>query len=506
MPKGPGQKGNVLFIVIDQIRADIVAGALSNLAPTPNLDRLMGQGVTFDNHFTNTVPCGPARASLLTGLYAMNHRSIRNGTPLARHHATIASEARRAGYEPLLFGYCDTTPDPTGFDPADPELKGYEKVARGFREIVEMRLEEGRQWPGWLLAKGYDLRPAEEGGPPILYRPVAEGGGQPAITDPAMYSAADSDTAYLTDRTLEAMSARVFEPWFAHLTYIRPHPPFVAPAPYNRLVSPADVPAPNRSRPDHPFIDAWFSAPTQKSMFWGFDGDCAGLGDDTAAEIRAVYLGLAAEVDHHLGRVLDWLDATGQADDTLVVVTGDHGEMLGDKAMWGKDSVFEPALHVPLIIRDPRNPAAKGRRVEAITEAVDVTPTILEWIGHTPPPAMDGVSLMPWLAGDTPQWRDAAFMEVDFSHPSKPTRFQRHFGLGPNECNAAILREKRWKIVHFNGAVPPMLFDLENDPAETTNLAADPAHAGEVARLTAKMLDRRMTRADRRLTSWSIGV
>lgn len=498
------RKGKVLYIVIDQIRADALNGALAEHVATPNLDRLKAEGVSFENHFTATVPCGPARASLLTGLYAMNHRSIRNGTPLARHHATIATEARKAGYEPLLFGYTDTTPDPTAFDPNDPELQGYEKVARGFREIVEMRLDEGREWPGYLLAKGYDVRPPQDHVLPDFYKPVAPDGGMPAINDPAIYAQGDSDTAYLTDRTLASMAARVFDPWFAHVTYIRPHPPFVAPAPYNDLVAPGTLPAPVASRPDHPFLDAWFSTPAQKSLFWGFDGDCANLDAARTAEIRAVYLGLIAEVDHHVGRLLDWLDATGQRDDTLVVVTGDHGEMLGDKKMWGKDSVFEPAYHVPLIIRDPRNPRVAGRKVTAITESVDVTPTILEWIGHEPPPAMDGRSLAPWLEGGTTAWRDAAFMEIDLSHPKNPTRFQLHFGLDEQRCNAAILREARWKLVHFNGGVPPMLFDLENDPGETVNLATDPAHAGEIARLTARMLDRRMERADRRLTGHAL--
>ena len=504
------QKGKVLFVVIDQIRADALAGsgsnrALAGLVPTPNFDRLRAESVSFENHFTVTVPCGPARASLLTGLYPMNHRSIRNGTPLAHHHATIASEARKAGYEPLLFGYTDTTPDPTQFDPNDPELQGYEKVARGFREVVEMRLEEGREWPAYLMSKGYDVRPPEDHVLPSLYKPVAPDGGVPAVTDPAMYSAEDSDTAYLTNRTLEAMSARVYEPWFAHVTYIRPHPPFLAPAPYNSMVAPGDVALPVLSAPDHPFMDAWFSVPIHKSLFWGFDGDCAGLSQEAAAQVRAIYLGLIAEVDRHLGRLLDWLDATGQSEDTLVVVTGDHGEMLGDKIMWGKDSVFEPAYHVPLIIRDPRNPRAAGRKVTAITESVDVTPTILEWIGLTPPPAMDGHSLTPWIEGGTTAWRDAAFMEIDLSHPRKPTRFQLHFGLDEHECNAAILREERWKFVHFNGGVPPMLFDLVADPDETTNLAGDSAHAGEVSHLMAKMLDRRMARADRRLTGYAIG-
>jgi arylsulfatase A-like enzyme len=498
---------NVLFITIDQLRADVLNGPLAACIDTPNLDRLMREGVSFERHFTATVPCGPARASLLTGLYAMNHRSIRNGTPLADHHATLASEARKSGYEPLLFGYTDTTPDPTHLSPEDPALRDYEGLANGFREIVEMRFEKSLAWRAHLVAKGYKLPPKGKGKMLPLYRPVPQNGRPPRITDPAIYSADDSDTAFLTSKTIEALTVRHESSWFAHMTFIRPHPPLVAPAPYNTLVDPAAVPKPNQQCFDHPFFDAWFSAPTEKGLWWGFNGDCAKMSNADTARLRAVYLGLVAEVDFHLGRVLKWLEETRQLKKTLIVVTGDHGEMLGDKKMWGKQSVFEPAYHVPLIIRDPDNRATAGRRVKAITESVDITPTILEWIGRVPPPAMDGRPLEPLMRrGKLPAWRDAAFMEVDFAETRQATRFQDTWGLGSQDCNAAILREARWKYVHFNGGIPPMLFDLAADPSETRNLAADPAFAPETARMAQKMLDRRMTRCNRRLTGFSIGV
>ncbi len=496
--------GNILFITLDQLRADLIAGPLAKHVPTPNIDRLAGEGVLFENHFTVTVPCGPARASLMTGLYAMNHRSIRNGTPLARHHATLGMEMRKCGYEPLLFGYTDATPDPTGMDPEDPDLTIYEGVSPGFRELVEMRLDAGLEWPAFLVSRGHDLRHEPGVKVPSLFRPVPRHGDAPAINDPARYSAEESDTAYLTDRTLAALAVRANRPWFAHLTYIRPHPPLVAPAPYNTMVDPAALPAPHRDAPSHPFLDAWFSAPSNTGLFWGFDGDCAGLDDARTAQLRAVYAGLVAEVDHHLGRVLDFLDTSGQADNTLVILTADHGEMLGDKRMWGKDSVFDPAFHVPLILRGPGIDGS-GRRVGHLTESVDIAPTILRFAGRDAPAAMDGAPLQDLLAGAKPPRRHV-FMEADFSQPGKPTRCQRTLGLDENLCNAAILREARWKYVHFGGGVPPMLFDLASDPQETTNLAADPAHAAEMSRLRAAMLDHVSERRDRRLTGMSYGV
>lgn len=501
---GRGGQGKVLFITIDQLAARALDGDLAAFVDTPNIDRLASWGTQFSNHVTVTVPCGPARASLLTGLYAMNHRAVRNGAPLARHHATIATEARKAGYEPLLFGYSDIAPDPTGMDPDDPDLSVYEGVAPGFREVVEMQLEDGHEWPGYLRALGYDVAaPRGEPVPPI-YRPATPAGETYAPSDPATYAAEHSDTAYLTDRTLAALDVRRDRDWFAHVTYVRPHPPLVAPEPYNTLVDPSTLPDPDLTTPAHPLIDAWFSAPTQKGLHWGFDGDCAGMAPERINELRAVYLGLLAEVDAHLGRILDWLEETGQRHRTLVVLTADHGEMLGEKRMWGKQTVFDPAFRVPLIIADPRAPQRGG--VSAPTESVDVAPTILDWIGLPAPDAMDGRSLLPFVQGqETSDWRDAQLMEVDFAEPTRPTRFQDSLGWTINTGGAAILREAQWKYVHFGGGVAPMLFDLENDPSETVDLAPDPAYADQIARLSCKLIDRMMERRDRRLTGVAIG-
>jgi len=491
--------GKILFIVIDQLRGDCVHGALAGALDLPNIRRLMGEGVTFARHFSVTAPCGPARASLLTGLYAMNHRSVRNGAPLRGGLANIATEARKAGYEPLLFGYSDTSPDPTGRDPDDPELKSYEGLLPGFREAARLRQEEGsHDWVADLEAKGYDL-PADYWD---LYRAgSAEGKPIAAITGPALYRAEDSDTAFLTDQALRVLSAREAEDWFAHVTYIRPHPPLVAPEPYNDMYAPEAMPEPAGFGAlaslcqSHPFFAAFFSAPANRHLYIGFDGRMDRIGPDEAKALRAVYFGLASEVDTHVGRLLDYLDASGQADDTLVVLTADHGEMLGDHHMWGKDSVFDPAFHVPLVIRDPRRRGAAGTVVEAFTESIDVAPTILDWLGHRPPLGFNGRSLLPYLAGETPEdWRDHIFFELDLGDPIAPTRFQRHMALPSAACNLAVLREARFKLVHFNGGLPPLLYDIQ--AGEGTDLASDPAYAPELLRLSRKMLDHRMTHAD----------
>lgn len=490
---------NLMFITIDQLRADVVAGALHGLVPTPALDRLRAEGTAFTDCLTAAVPCGPSRASLMTGLHAFNHRAIRNGSPLARHHATLGTELRKLGREPLLFGYGDIGPDPGAHHPADPDMATYELPAAGFREMVQMRFESPLDWIGHLRARGYALPEPQPDRWYDLHR--SQGGG---ITDPALYRAEDSDTAFLTDRLLEALDARRDGVWTAHVTYIRPHPPLVAPEPWNRLCNPATVPAPLAATTPHRFRDAWFSAPALRGLWMGFDGDVTQLTPDQTAALRAVYLGLVAEVDHHLGRILRWLDDRGLAERTLLVVMADHGEMLGDQGYWGKDTPFVQAHRVPMIWRGPG--VAAGHVVAGPVCTTAVAPSILAAFGARVPPAMDSTPLQPLLAGGQTGTGAFALSELDLGHPVTPTRFQTALGLDAHRANLAVWRDARWTLVHLNGGLAPMLFDRVADPEETRDLAADPAAAATIAGLRAAMLDHRMTRADRRLTGYSIGA
>jgi len=493
---------NILFIVIDQLRADVVFGDLGAHVKLPHLRALMADSVTFKRHFSVTNPCGPSRASILTGQYAMNHRSVHNGTPLRHDCPTLASGARKAGYLPLLFGYTDTAQDPRVFASNDPALRSYEHPMRGFDEALEMRFEQSYPWRADLIAKGYDLPDYKD-----FFVPVAARGMARRLDDPAFYSAGDSDTAFLTDACLTSLAARQGHPWFAHLTYIRPHPPLVAPAPYNRLYDPDTMPLPARlASPEaeaavHPFLGPSLARNPAASMVSGFPDLLAD--DATVRTLRALYLGLATEVDHHIGRVIAFLKDSGQYDSTLLVVTSDHGEMLGDRHAWGKMSVYDAAYHAPLIIRDPRNPQAYGSEATRPTESIDITPTILEWIGQEVPPSMDGMALTPFLRGEQPEWRETSFSELDFGDPLVPTGWQTALGLGPGEANLSILRGKRYTLVHFNGGLPPLLFDHEGD-GESRNIAADPAMAPVLLAMTQKLLNHRMTNADHTLATTMI--
>jgi arylsulfatase A-like enzyme len=211
---------------------------------------------------------------------------------------------------------------------------------------------------------------------------------------------------------------------------------------------------------------------------------------------------MISQVDDQIGRIMAHLKATGEDRHTLVIFTCDHGEMLGDHFMWGKDGYFDPSYHIPLIIRDPRQSAdrARGRIVEAFSESVDIMPTILEWLGEDVPVQCDGRSLMPFLAGSQPAgWRQEAHWEFDFRDPVRQ-RVETALGLADEECSLAVLRGAKYKYVHF-AAQPPLLFDMEKDPGELVNLANDRASHEALLACAARMLSWRMIHAERTLTS-----
>lgn len=496
----------VLLITADQWRGDAAALA-PGLSLTPHLDAIAADGVTFTRHYTPAAPCGPARATLLTGLYPFIHRSVRNGTPLDARFTNLALEARKAGYDPALFGYTDSSIDPRTASPADPRTRSFEGILPGFRLEAAHNETCLEGWLTDLARKGYVIpRKLAD----IYRHPGAPREMERFSRGPAVYAADDSDTAWLTDRTLDYWRLRAETEWFVHLVYLRPHPPFIAPAPYNALMPADAIAPPNRraslddERAVHPFLDAWL-AEQDTADYLKTQVNALRVTPDELRDMRAVYLGLIAEIDAQIGRLVAHLKATGEWDETLVVFTSDHGELLGDHWCWGKGGFHDASNHVPLIIRDPRAPAsARGRVVEEFTESVDLAPTILDWLGREPPQEMNGLSLAPWLAGQTPEpWRSYAFWEFDF-RTLGGGGLEARLGLTPDQCTLNVIRDGRWKYVHFTSS-PPLLFDLRDDPGEYTDRSRDPAMAATVAHYAGLLASHRMLHAERTLANTKLG-
>jgi arylsulfatase A-like enzyme len=270
----------------------------------------------------------------------------------------------------------------------------------------------------------------------------------------------------------------------------------VAPAPYNALYDPDEVPAcrraasPQAEAAQHPYL-AWLLAREQAS---GAVPDGIAL-----RQLRATYYGLIAEVDHHIGRLVDWLKRNGRYEDTLIVFSSDHGEMLGDHWYLGKEGYFDQAYHVPLIVRVPGDGLARGKVVDAFTEGIDLMPTILDLAGLAVPAQCDGSSLVPWLRGAVPAgWRQEAHWEFDFRDVVHGVP-EKALGLRLEECCLAVIRGRGTKYVHFAG-LPPLFFDLQADPDELDNRAGDPAEALRLLACAQRLLTWRLVHDERTLS------
>ena len=497
--------GNVLFITVDQWRGDCLSALGHPVVRTPALDRLAAGGTLFANHWAQSAPCGPSRACLYTGTYQSTNRVVANGTPLDDRFTNLAWEVRAGGLDPVLIGYTDAAPDPRGLAPDDPRLFSYEGVLPGFDPLVDFRSQSLAPWIDWLVELGYDrpARVADVYAGDLDHPGAAEHGASWA---PSIYPAEHRDTAFLTDRLLAwldqqsagsgAGGAAAGRPWFAHVSYLRPHPPYRAAAPYHDRYRAEDVATPVRAaspqdEPSHPLADWLRSLPPVQVP--------------EEAELRqltATYYGMMAEVDDQVGRVLDWLDRTGQADDTLVVLTSDHGVQMGDHWLMEKLGWWDESYHVPLLVRDPRaDPARRGGRVDAFTEHVDLMPTVLEWLGLPVPRQCEGRSLGGFVAtgrSGVEDWRTEAHWQWDFSDPLGGGP-EATFGLSSAQCTLDVLRGERWKYVHPAG-MAPLLFDLAEDPDQLVDRAGDPACAAALAECAQRLLSWRMTHADPTLT------
>ncbi|PWS36104.1 sulfatase [Falsiroseomonas bella] len=494
------QRRNVLLIVVDQWRADFVPHLGAGFLKTPNLDRLCREGVTFRNHVTTAVPCGPARASLLTGLYLMNHRAVQNTVPLDARHTNLGKQLRLIGYDPALIGYTTTTPDPRTSGPRDPRFTTLGDLMDGFRSVGAFEPNMDGYF-GWLAHQGYTLPPRRED----IWLPEGED-AVPGVTDrPCRIPAELSDSTFFTERALTYLKGRNGKPWFLHLGYYRPHPPFIAPAPYHAMYAPSDMPAPIRrarweeEAAQHPLLRFYLRGISQGSFFHGAGGAATALQEGAIRQMRATYAGLITEIDDCLGRVFAWLDENGQWDDTMIVFTSDHGEQLGDHWLLGKVGYHDESFRIPLVVKDAGRNDRAGAVETAFTESVDVMPTILEALGGSIPRACDGRSILPLLDGPEPQgWRDHLFYEYDFRdvHYSRP---EGELGLGMDDSALCVVQDARYKYVHF-AALPPLFFDLQRDPHGFENLAEDTAHAGLVKDYAQKALSHRMRHAERTLT------
>ncbi len=482
---------NVLWIMADQLRWDYLSCYGATHIDTPNIDWLASQSVRFDKAYVQSPICGPSRMSFYTGRYVRSHGSTWNGFPLRVGEPTLGDHLREVGAKCALVGKTHMTPDAEGMKRLGitPESTIGALVAQcGFEEYVREDGTNHSDYPG-RRAEDYDqyLRdhgmdgdnPWEEWANTGI-SPEGEMRSGWALENaplPARVPKEHSETAWLTTRGIEFIEEQGEQPWLCHLSYIKPHWPYLAPAPYNDMYGASDLPPVNRSdaerETDHPLMQAWMDMRVSQTF----------SRDDVRNIVAPVYMGLIKELDDQMGRLFAYLRETGRMDDTMIVFCADHGDNMGDHWMGEKDLFFDCSAKIPLIVYDPRAQAngTRGTASDALVEGIDLAPTFVELMGgEAKPHIMEGRSLSPLLHGTGADWRTYAVSEYDYA----TRKARRPVGVDQGDARLAMIYDGRWKYIHVEH-MRPMLFDLETDPGELTDLATDPAYVDEITHLAA---------------------
>jgi arylsulfatase A-like enzyme len=303
-----------------------------------------------------------------------------------------------------------------------------------------------------------------------------------------------SETAYLTNRIIETIDKLGDEPWCLHASYIKPHWPCIAPAPYHQLYRDADFSPAVKSEAErhnpHPIYQAFMQLGVSQTF----------SDDEKRAHVLPTYYGLVKEVDDNIGRVLDHLDAKGLTDKTLIVLTADHGDYLGDHWLGEKDLFHQPSVKLPLIVSDPRSEAdaTRGQQCDALVGAIDVLPTLIECAGgEISEHRLEGRSLLPFLH-QSPNPFEREFIVAEDDYGRLPVASQ--LGVDSLAARMTMAFNGRYKLVHCPGC-PDMLFDLHNDPDELVDVGRDPGYDGVRRTLRDQLLDWSATLRNRRAVS-----
>lgn len=502
---------NILFVMYDQLRFDYLGCSGHPHLKTPHFDRVAAMGVRFSNAFVQSPICGASRMCFYTGRYVASHGAAWNGFPLRVGEQTMGDHLRRAGMGCWLIGKTHMRADADGMQRlglSPDSVIGARQAECGFdvwtrddglwAEGPDGFYDERRSpYNEYLKTKGY---PAAN--PWAVHAnagvdddgDIASGWMFANADKPANIREEDSETPWLTSRAIDFVDSAE-GPWCAHLSYIKPHWPYIVPAPYHDMYGPAQIqPAIRdaRERDDpHPVYGAYME-----------NRIAAAFQQDTVRDkVIPAYMGLIKQCDDQLGRLLKHLEATGRMKDTMIVLTSDHGDYLGDHWLGEKDLFHDPSVKVPMIIYDPRAEAedTRGTVCNALVESIDLLPTFVEAAGGTVADhILEGRSLTPWLHGERPEWRDYVISEFDYS----PTPQAVKLGLSPKECRLFMVFDGRFKMMHAEGGFRPMLFDLESDPNEFVDLAKSYDHQDVIDRLYSYLAEwgrrcsQRVTRSD----------
>jgi arylsulfatase A-like enzyme len=487
---------NVLFIMADQLRWDYLSCAGHRTLHTPHIDALAARGVRFTQAYVQGPVCGASRMSTYTGRYVSSHGSVWNFVPLSVGQKTLGDHVRPHGVRCAVVGKTHVEPDVEGANrlgldtTQGPGLLamegGFEPYERDDGIWPPGFAVQGNRYCDFLRAQGY-------GGdnPWHDYANAAQGPDGETLSGwemrwadrPARVREEHSETPYMTRRAMDFIAEQGDRPWLLHLSYIKPHWPYVAPAPYHALYGPQHVQpvvADERERTaPHPVVEGFRRTPPAQSF----------SREEVRARVIPAYMGLVKQLDDQLGALFAFLRDSGRDRDTLVVFTSDHGDYLGDHGLGEKELFHDTIVRVPMIVVDPRPEAdaTRGSTVDRLVESIDLVPTFLDALGLPPAPEwLEGASWQPLLHGREPSaWREFVVSENSYAFRDD---VRLPLGRPVDGCLMTMLRDARWKYVHYEG-LRPQLFDLASDPHEFVDLGTDAAHAAVREAMAARMFD-----------------
>ncbi|MEP2533418.1 sulfatase-like hydrolase/transferase [Shimia sp.] len=483
---------NILFIMYDQLRHDYLSCAGHPHLHTPNFDRLAEMGVRFTNTYVQSPICGASRMCFYTGRYASSHGAQWNGFPLRVGEHTLGDHLRREGMDCWLLGKTHMKADADGMARLglNPDsVIGARQAECGFDSWIRddglwgegpdgFYDEKRSPYNEYLKSKGY---PSENPWADFANAGIDAQGDKASgwmfanADKPANIREEDSETPWLTQKTIEFIDQAEGR-WCAHVSYIKPHWPYIVPAPYHDMYGANHVPQPMRNAVERQDPHPVFGAYMENRIGQAFQRE------DVRQKVIPAYMGLIKQCDDQLGVLLDYLEETGRLDTTMIVLTSDHGDYLGDHWMGEKELFHDQSVKIPLIVYDPRADAdvTRGTTCDALVESLDVAATFVEFAGgKVPDHIVEGRSLMPWLHGATPEWREFAISEYDYSATQQAIKLK----VEPRDARLFMVFDGRYKLMHAEGGFRPMLFDLEQDPEEFHDLGKTDAHDGEIDRL-----------------------
>ncbi|MEE3121881.1 MAG: sulfatase-like hydrolase/transferase [SAR324 cluster bacterium] len=472
---------NILWYCTDQQRYDTI-GALNNpYVNTPQIDQMVGRGTAFTQTYCQSPICTPSRASFLTGCYPNAIRTPRNGNFVyADQYPLISKILSDHGYDCGLVGKLHLASSFQRIEPRVDDGYRYFKWSHAPRDDWE----EGHDYAEWVLQKG--------------------GGLKELVKDIQGIPAELHQTTWATDRSIEFIKEKREGPWFLSVNVYDPHPPFNPPKHYRDLFDPESMPDPlfqesdlvqqkilepidfqsKVSRPEaldicDPILPR---TPTANSV----RGDDPSPGERDAWTLKAAYYAMIKLIDDQFGRLVKFLEETGQLENSLIIFSTDHGESLGDHGLIEKGCRFyEGLVHVPLIFSLPGIVKA-NLQSKALVELMDITPTLLEIVGIPIPAYMQGHSLWPILTGSKRPESHKLMVRSEFFDALNQ----------PFQTRATMLRDERFKLVVYHGVGLGELYDLEQDPGEFNNLWDEPGSSEIKNKMILKSFDASMMAVD----------